>query len=143
MGTEKERSIEYLIPANVSAKFEFFEGFGWYEFKLVAIACLIGLLIFFGLGIFKKTIYLDQFGTVVNISNVDEYTKENLIMKRQPRISAFARSFAIIIPGAVTFLLVKKEPSSGRSTIDILRYFKEFKNKQKTYLYKYNSGSEG
>lgn len=46
MEEQDKKTTQYLVPANVSAKFEFFSGFGWYEFKIVAIACLIGLLIF-------------------------------------------------------------------------------------------------
>lgn len=145
MGKEDRKITEYLIPANVTARFEFFEGFGWYEFKLVSIACLIGLVIFFSLGIFKKTVYIDLNGMQIEV-NSDEnikFIQEGITETKIPIISAAIRSFAIIIPGAGTFFLVKKEPSSGRSTIDTLRYLKEFKNKQNTYLYKYNSGSEG
>lgn len=42
----------YLIPANISKKFEFFPGFGWKELFITVIPGLIGLGIALFLGLF-------------------------------------------------------------------------------------------
>ena len=106
-----EKVTQYLVPANVSTRFEFFTGFGWHELRIVAGAITFGLLIFLGLGVVS------------------------------PGIPAFSRGFAIIIPGAGTFLLVKKDPSTGMSLLKLLNSAKQFQQKQKRYMYKYGSGS--
>ena len=141
MEEQDKRVTQYLVPANVSARFEFFPGFGWYEFKIVIIACLIGTLIFFALGLFKKTIYVDANSIPIEStigSNIDVAAELKI-----PYIPAAFRAFAILIPGAAAFFLVKKDPSSGLSLIYLYRCLKEFKSRQKLYLYKYGSGTEG
>lgn len=146
MEDQNNKVRQYLIPANVSARFEFFDGFGWYEFKIVLIACLIGASFFFGLGLLKKTIYVDMNGIPVNMTEENEnglsMNEKEIIERKISLISPAIRLFAIIIPGTGAFFLVKREPSTGRSGIDTLICLKEFKKKQNTYLYKYNSGSE-
>lgn len=46
----------YLIPRNVTAKFEFFPGFGWFELAAMAAGALVGLGLFFLSGLFTKSI---------------------------------------------------------------------------------------
>ncbi|APC08589.1 PrgI family mobile element protein [Neomoorella thermoacetica] len=46
----------YLIPRNVSAKFEFFPGFGWFELASVVAGALVGVGLFFLSGLFTKSI---------------------------------------------------------------------------------------
>lgn len=142
MDEEDKKVTEYLIPANVSAKFEFFEGFGWYELKIVVIACLIGVVFYCALGTFKKTIYVDSNNDEV-VEVTSNTTSSNIVKERVSVIPSFVRLMAVVIPGAIAFLLVKKDPSSGMSLMFMVRSSKEFHNKQKRYLYKYNSGSEG
>ncbi len=45
----------YLIPRNVTQKFEFFPGFGWIELFLTLAGLIIGLGLFFIAGIFTRT----------------------------------------------------------------------------------------
>lgn len=134
----EQKSIEYLIPSNVSTKFEFFPGFGWSEFKIVFIACVIGILIYSGLGLFKKTSYVNSIntpaGAIIN--------SEGLMEKKVPVIPGMIRIFAIIIPGAGSFFLVKRDPSNGMSLLFTVKSASEFKKRQKLYLYKYGSGTE-
>jgi len=141
MDEQEKKITQYLIPANVSTKFEFFAGFGWYELKIVGIALAIGVLIFFGLGLPKKTVYVDVNGSIINnseaITSIGDLTE-----KRVPIISPLVRSFAIIIPGASAFFLVKKDPSTGMSLISTVKGLQEFKRRQKLYLYKYGSGAD-
>lgn len=135
---EEQRSIQYLIPANVSTKFEFFPGFGWYEFKIVFIACVIGILIYTGLGLVKKTVYVNAINAPIDA----KINSEGLMEKQVPVIPGMARIFAIIIPGAGSFLLVKRDPSNGMSLLITVKSAREFKKKQKLYLYKYGSATE-
>ncbi|GAF27409.1 predicted transcriptional regulators [Moorella thermoacetica Y72] len=46
----------YLIPRNVSAKFEFFPGFGWFELASVVAGALLGLGLFFLSGLLTKSV---------------------------------------------------------------------------------------
>lgn len=140
MEDQDKTVTQYLIPANVSARFEFFEGFGWAELRVVILACLIGTGIFFGLGMFKKTVKIDN-SVPIEMQIGAEATGLNN-EARVPVIPGVFRSLAIIIPGAGAFLLVKKDPSNGMSLIYLVKSSKEFKKKQKLYLYKYRSGSE-
>lgn len=137
MEEQESKTTKYLIPANVTARFEFFEGFGWYEFKIVAISLLIGTVIFFILGLPKKTIKIDKnpYADVTQTAKIYED-------KKVPLIPGVLRAFAILLPGVGSFVVVKKDPSTGMSLMVMIKSSKEFKKKQKRYLYKYNSGSE-
>jgi hypothetical protein len=46
----------YLIPRNVTARFEFFPGFGWFELEAVVAGALVGLALFFLSGLFTKSV---------------------------------------------------------------------------------------
>ncbi|EIV99930.1 MULTISPECIES: PrgI family mobile element protein [Thermoanaerobacter] len=46
----------YQVPKNISAKFEFFPGFGWKELFFVLIGLSIGLFVYLILSIFTKSI---------------------------------------------------------------------------------------
>lgn len=147
MDNVEKKVTQYLIPANVSTRFEFFEGFGWYELKIVAIACLIGAVIFFGLGLITKTTYIDPNTITVEMTvgeDPDELkpNSNGMIEKKEQVIPPLLRAFAIIIPGAGAFFLVKRDPSNGMSLINAVRSTRLFKKRQKLYLYKYGSGSE-
>jgi len=135
---EDQRAIQYLIPSNVSTKFEFIPGFGWYEFKIVFITCVIGILLYSGLGLVQKTIYVNAINQPVS----EKISSEGLAEKKVPLIPAMARIFAIIIPGVSSFLLVKREPSNGMSLLYTVRSASKFKKNQRLYLYKYGSGTE-
>lgn len=147
MEEQDKKVTQYLVPANVSTRFEFFEGFGWYELKFVVIACLIGVILFYFLGLFKKTTYIhiDDLPFEVTIGVDEEELKPNedgYIVNTISLIPSPFRVFAIIIPGTVAFFFVKRDPSNGMSLMYTLKSAKEFNNKQKLYLYKYRSGSE-
>lgn len=136
----------YLVPANVSAKFEFFEGFGWYEFKIVLMTALVGLAFYFMLGIFQKTIYIDANNippAMLIGASEEELTpnEDGYIVKYEDSVPGIVRLLFIIIPSVAAFYLVKRDPTSGLCAISTLKHLKAFKNKQKLYLYKYNSGT--
>jgi len=137
---EDQRAIQYLIPSNVSTEFEFFPGFGWYEFKIVFISCVIGILIYTGSGLVGKTTCVNT--TYVNTTNAPKLDRERLMEEKVPVIPTMARIFAVIIPGAGSFLLVKKDPSNGMSLLYTIKSASEFKKNQRLYLYKYGSGTE-
>ena len=46
----------YQVPKNISAKFEFFSGFGWKELVFVLIGLSIGFLIYLILSFFTQSI---------------------------------------------------------------------------------------
>lgn len=138
MADNEKKVTEYLVPANVSARFELIPGFGFYELKFVAIAVAIGVMLFGLLGLPKKTLYLDP--SEVSLVYSSEEMVDGKIKRIEPYISTPIRFFVILIPSAFTFLVVKKEPISNVSLFDNLKAAQAFKKKQKRYLYVYNSG---
>jgi len=46
----------YQVPKNISARFEFFSGFGWKELFFVLIGLSVGLFVYLILSIFTKSI---------------------------------------------------------------------------------------
>jgi len=140
MDEQESKVTQYPIPANVTTKFEFIEGFGWRELFIVLTAIACGVCIFYLLGLPHKTISVKS--DVVNVSqNVDGIN--NLLKKNVPYIPDFVRAFAIIIPGGLAFFLVRKPPFIDMSLLVMLQYLKNFKKRQKRYKYKYRSGTEG
>ncbi|MBU3173283.1 hypothetical protein [Clostridium estertheticum] len=133
------RITEYLIPSNVTTRFEFFPGFGWYEFKIVVFACAIGAVIYFILGLPTKTVQINisveqALGAIGSAVQPNE--------KKVSIIPILFRIFAILIPGIGSFVVVKRNPSTGMSLMALIKSANEFKKKQKRYIYKYKSGSE-
>jgi len=146
---ENENKVTYyLIPANVSTRFELFQGFGWNELKLVIIALLIGVFIFFNTGFITKTIEIDPKNISIEQrigANPDDFklNKNGMIEKKVNVIPTPIRVFFIIIPCIGTYFFVKKDPNNNNmSLMDILKSSKEFNRRQKLYLYKYDSGME-
>ena len=43
---EEKQVTQYIVPANVTTQFEFFPGFGWKQFFPVAIAVVLGIILF-------------------------------------------------------------------------------------------------
>lgn len=144
MGEFDDKKVtQYLIPANVTTKFEFFPGFGWYEFKIVIIACLIGCVFFFLAGVPKKTVSEAVPITITTQGEVLPETKMEIQDKKIPYIPVLIRTFFIIVPGVAAFVVVKRDQSSGMSFLTILRNRQDYAKKQKRYLDIYGSGSEG
>lgn len=139
---EDKKVTQYLIPANVTTKFEFFPGFGWYEFKIVLIACIIGTIFFFLLGVPKKTIPTTVTTTVAVENEPLPKTTVEIQDKKIPYIPVIIRILFIVVPGAVAFFVVKRDQSSGMSFITIIRSRQEFMKKQKRYLDVYGSATE-
>lgn len=142
---EQEKLItQYLVPANVSAKFEFFSGFGWCELKIVILACIVGFMFFYGLGFLKKSVYIEIVTDEVNVGNITYNNeipsdKEGYRKLKVDLIPPAFRLLFILIPGAGAFFLVKRDPISGMSLISMTKGAAAFKKKQKLFLYKYNS----
>ena len=99
---------------------------------------MIGILIYTGLGLVGKTTYVNT----TNAPNGAKLDRERLMEEKVPAIPAMARIFAVIIPGAGSFLLVKRDPSNGMSLLYTIKSASQFKKNQRLYLYKYGSGTE-
>lgn len=142
----ESKTTQYLVPANVSAQFEFFPGFGWPEFYMVAAALVIGVILFFLTGLISSTSIVDPANlpyeqTIgLNMEKLPK-TEEGLLIIKTPIIPAAIRLFFILIPGFGTFFFVKKEPTSGFSLQTVWKSSREFHKKQKRYEYK--SSSDG
>lgn len=144
---EEKKVTQYLIPANVNARFEFIEGIGWKEFIFVVIALAIGVGIYFLLGLFTATeqFKLSELPLAESVGIIeDKFTKidGDIVTKTREVIPAPIRLILLLIPVAGTFLAVRVDPSTGLSLVSNLRDAKAFRSKQKRYIYKYNSGSE-
>jgi hypothetical protein len=140
---EEKQVTKYLIPANVTTRWELIPGFGWSEMRLVIAALIIGALIFFGLSQIKKTTLIDPTKAPITATIGAQLNKDGQYVKVTPVIPAMVRFFILILPGTVTFFLVKKESYNNMSLLQLYTSAKELKEKQRLYLYKYNSGSEG
>lgn len=139
--SDEKRVTEYLIPRNVSTKFEFIEGFGWIELFYVLCACAFGMIFFVLIGIPKISIPLDQFGMTIDENALkDGVVPVKYILKN--KINPIFQLLPVFLFGGITFALVKREPSSGLSAFTMVKGMMKFKKKQKRYLYKYKSGSE-
>lgn len=156
MEENESKVTQYLVPSNVSTRFEFIPGFGWYEFRVVLTALAIGSILFFLLGLFPKEIYVDDFDRQIDVTvnvngetvTVDDEGVETLIdistlrTESVPAINMIIRILFIIIPGVGAYFLVKKDPSNNMSLMYNWKSSIEYKQKQRLYIYKYNSGSE-
>lgn len=145
---EDRKITQYLIPVNVNARFEFIEGIGWKEFFFLTIALGVGILVYFLLGLFTVTeqFKLSELPITETIGIIeDKYTKidGDIVTKTKEFVAAPLRLLLMLIPVAATFFAVRVEPSTGLSLLSSLRDAKAFRGKQKRYIYKYNSGSEG
>lgn len=74
----------YLIPRNVTQKFEFFPGFGWLELGLTLSGLAFGVLLFFIAGVFTSSLaraLIVAFTTAVGffISKGDPRTGKTLL----------------------------------------------------------------
>ena len=137
---------QYLVPANVSTRFEFIPGFGWNEFYIVVAALLIGVMLFGLTGLITKTELIDPVNLPYEKTiglDMEKLPKTNdgMLIVKKSVIPAAIRFFFIVVPGAGAFFMIKKEPNSGFSLYTIWKNAKEFNKKQKRYLYK--SSSDG
>ena len=139
---DKQQVTQYLIPANVNARFELFPGFGWAEMKIVIAALVIGGILFYGLGLIKKTTILDPKIAPISQTMGAKPDTDGMIHKTTPLIPSAFRIFAIILPATAAFFFVKKDPSNNMSIMIQWKSRQELMKKQRVYMYKYNSGSE-
>lgn len=145
MDDQERRVTKYLIPANVSTRFEFFEGFGWYEFKFVVIALLIGASIFFASGFLIKTVEINPNDITMEQrigANPEDFKLNNngMVERKVQVIPLPIRLLFVLIPTVGTFFFVRKDPSIGMSVMEMIKSNREFHKRQKLYLYKYDSG---
>lgn len=137
-------SAYYLVPANVSTRFEFFEGFGWHELKVVAIALAIGALLFYltGMIVTTETLKKEELTVEQRMSLNNEIDGDYIALKKEV-LPMPARLMFVIIPTAAAYFFVKRDPSTKLSLVKMVKFSREFQKKQKRYLYKYGSGNEG
>lgn len=144
MEDKEQKVTQYSVPTNVSTKYEFFPGFGWYELKIVSIALVIGAVVFFITGLFTKTVNKDineiPLEMKIGLEEIEQ-NKEGQIKQTIKVIPMVVRIIFLIIPTIITFFAVKRE-SDNTSLINIVKSAILFNKKQKLYIYKYNSGSE-
>ncbi len=147
---EQEQDIKithYLVPTNVSTRFEIFEGFGWTEAKYVAIALICGLALYLLTGLFTRTEQFNikdipQAETIGLKENKNTKIEGNIVTRKKEVIPKAVRFFFILVPGIGAYIVTKRDPSTGMSLVTNLQAAREFAKKQKRYLFKYNSGSE-
>lgn len=150
MEENESGSILYLVPANVSARFEFIDGFGWRELQMVLIAVLFGVGLYMLTGLIPKPINTEDkinseqvvknemaSGQAVDI-DIEQAEQRVPLIPNPVRVLVF-----IVIPGAGVFIMVRRNPTSGLSLMQFVLAMKDFNRRQKLYLYKYGSGAEG
>lgn len=134
----KSDKYSYLIPANVSARFEFIDGFGWRELILTALGILLGFMLYTATGVFKKTVEVEPKAIHMN----EKINENGMIEKKVYIIPLPIRLFLLLICAFGSFTLVKKDPRMNMSVYEILLTGFEFGKKQKKYLYEYRSGGD-
>lgn len=138
----------YLVPSNVSTKFEFVEGFGWQELKTVVVALAVGAILFFLTGFLTTTERMEKEMLSVEQTMGLDYDRNasidgDYIVFKKDILPLPVRLLLIIIPTAGAYFFVKRDPSTKMSLISIFQFSRVFAKKQKRYLYKYGSGAEG
>lgn len=141
MEDNDKREFHYLIPANVSARFEFIEGFGFKELIIVVTAFLISLVFYAILSIPKELAYVNALGNPIENVTKEMLMNGSAIEREINKVPMIWRILTVLVPTSLTFALVKKD-STGISPIESIRKFKKFRKTQKKYSYIYNSGSE-
>ena len=138
---EKEDKIMYLVPANVSAKFELFPGFGWKE--LITVSAIVSVLFIVAtlIGIPQKTTYKDP--SALMVTEGMTVNENGQIEVRESIVPLPVRVVVVILLSGFTFFLVKREPTSGISPIDSIKKSINFSKHQQRSSYKYNSGNRG
>lgn len=140
MENEKQTTV-YLVPANVTARFEIFAGFGWEELMYVGVTFIISLMIFFVLGLPQKTVLKEPAQVIMQIEELN-VNADGLVEVKEPVVPMPIKLIVLLMPSTFMYFIVKKEPTSGLSTIDSIKRSIQFKKRQAIYMYKYNSGSK-
>lgn len=149
MEANESKGTQYLVPTNVSARFEIFEGIGFSELRIIAITLVAGAVLYFMFGFLQVTKHLDikemSYSDTAKIK-VEALPKdsEGLTLVNRPLLSSPVRVFLFIfIPGAVSFFALRREPSSGLNLIGLIKVSNDFRKSQKRYYYVYGSEVEG
>lgn len=138
---EKEDKIMYLVPANVSAKFELFPGFGWKELITVSAVIFVLFIIAILVGIPQKTTYKEP--SALMVTEGMTVNENGQIEIRESIVPLPVRVLFVILLSVFSFFLVRREPTSGISPIDSMKKSINFSKHQQRYSYKYNSGNRG
>lgn len=136
---KKDDQIMYLVPANVSARFELIPGFGWKELITVVSVVFIAFIISMLLGIPQKTVYKDASSLIVTDEMI--VNESGQVEVKESIIPLPGRAIFVLMIGVFTFFLVKKEPSVNMSPVDSIKRSINFSKRQQQYKYKYNSGN--
>lgn len=137
----EEKSTQFLIPANVSAKYEIFKGISFKELKLIMIAGVVGVALFMFTGIFQRTVY--EAPNNIIMTGETELNENGQIEISKPVVELPLRAMCLFLPVVGMFFAVRKEEATGLSILDSIISFQKFKKTQNKYLYKYKSGTEG
>lgn len=137
---DEEIANQYLIPANVSTRFEFFEGFGWHELKICLCALVIGVVLFFVTGLFTKTVEVERVNDLNLTPGIGNNSGVVVVTENVPIIPAPFRSIIIIVFAAGAFFVTKRNPMTNMSLLTLIKDLKKFNSKQKRYLYIYDLG---
>jgi hypothetical protein len=144
---ENEKKTQYLVPANVSIRFELWEGFGFSELKICLIVLAISGIIFYLSGLLVKyEVYdmnlLPANETIGLVNDENTTIEDDIVTKKVNIIPNGIRYLILALPTIAAYFCVKRDRSTGMSLIDNLINMRDFNKKQKRYLYKYRSGSE-
>ena len=97
----------YLVPKNVSQRFEFFPGLGWREIFTIGLGLGAGVMVFFFLGLFTASL---------------------------------ARILIVGLIVAVSYFLVRVDPRTGKTVLDLIKDAKQWKLGQRRFLYFFGTG---
>lgn len=111
---EDSSTHEYLIPANVKSRFEFFEGWGLKELMITVLATLIGVavctLLFFVFWPFKWKVFV---------------------------------YLLVPLFTGIGFALTNRDPRIGRNALELIKDRRNYANKPNLYMYRHGSGRVG
>jgi len=137
--------LKYLIPANVASRFQFFAGFGFKEliYVLIVISIFGGFSLLLGFITEQEFVDYDHLSLQEQMKIEEQSLLVNdegstyFIKKSVPMI---ARVIIVVFPAALAFFIVRKDPNTSQSFIDVLVMFFKFSKSQKKLLYFKNIG---
>lgn len=132
---QEENKDVYMIPTNVTTRFEITSGIGWKEIGCIILAAVLGLILSLIIGLqtvpVEREIYVEN-GEVSDSMLQTKKGQYETIVKQESIISPAHRLLFLIVPAGFAFMMLKKN-TSGQSALDILQNYYKYQRSQKRF----------
>lgn len=133
---EKTEELTFMIPENVTTRFEIVSGIGWKEILYMALVGALGLIVAAFIGIntvtVSKEVYVDDATVSDSIfqSNTGHY---ETVYEEESILSTGTRFLFFIFPAVVAYMLLKKN-NSNQSMLDLFKSYYRFASRPKSFI---------